>query len=101
MVSAFQVARSRRRIPIEFIFPKLGTIDVVEVSLRKTFGKGTPAIINKLKTRQPLVDDELCAHDIIRDLISNESEPIKTLYRWNQEEKKDEEKEYVLRHVAA
>jgi hypothetical protein len=55
---------------------------VVGAALRKKFGDRTPAIITKLKMRQPLVDDERYAHDIIVDLISNGSEVVKTRYRF-------------------
>ncbi len=54
--------------PLESFFPKLATLDTVEVALRKEFNERTPAIINKLNTGQPLVDHELSAHDIITDL---------------------------------
>jgi hypothetical protein len=81
--------------PLESFFPRLATQDAVTVALRKEFAKRTPAIITKLKTGQPLLDDELSAHDIITDLVHNKSEAVKTLYRRNQEEVDDDEKEYV------
>jgi hypothetical protein len=79
------------RKPIESFFPRLATSDKLRVALRKKFGRGTAAIITKLKTGQPLVDDELEAHDIILDLVGNESDVIKILYRIG-----DVEKEYSI-----
>jgi hypothetical protein len=64
--------------PIEFFFPRLVTVDAVATALREEFGDRTPAIITKLKERQPLADDELGAHDTIVDLVDNESKGVKT-----------------------
>jgi hypothetical protein len=63
-----------KKKPIEFFFPRLATLDAVEAALREEFGTRTPVIINKLKTGQALVDDEVGVHAIIVDLVCNESE---------------------------
>jgi hypothetical protein len=41
-----------------------------------------------------LLDDELSAHDIITDLVHNDSKVVKTLYRRDQQQN-DQEQEYV------
>ena len=65
--------------PLEHFFPRLATLDVVEVALREKFVTRAPVIINKLKTGQPLVNDEQSAYDIIADLVGNESEDVETI----------------------
>ena len=75
-----------KKKPIEFFFPRLATLDAVEAALREEFGTRTPVIINKLKTCQALVDDEVGVHAIIVDLVRNESEAIKSLRVRRQEQ---------------
>jgi hypothetical protein len=59
--------------PLEHFFPRLVALNAVKVALRKEFGERTRAVITKLKNAEPLVDDELSAHDIITDLVENGS----------------------------
>jgi len=35
--------------PLQYFFPRLATLDMVEVALREKFGTRTPLIRNKLK----------------------------------------------------
>jgi hypothetical protein len=81
--------------PLESFFARLAGLRVVQVALRQRFENGTGAILAKLKKGEPLLDDELEAHDIIDDLVCNKSHVVTTLYRRNQEENDKKEKEYV------
>jgi hypothetical protein len=65
--------------PLEFFFPRLVTVNAVKVALRKEFGRRASAIITKLKTHQPLSDEDLGAHDTIVDLVANESKTVTSL----------------------
>jgi hypothetical protein len=58
-------------------------------ALRDRFGDRSPSIITKLKTRQPLADDERYAQDIITDLVNNKSETVKTVDLDNEEQDDD------------
>jgi hypothetical protein len=59
--------------PLEHFFPRLVALNAVKVALREEFGGQTRAVITKLKNAEPLVDDELGAHDIISELVENHS----------------------------
>ena len=84
--------------PLEHFFPRLATLDAVQVALRKEFVTHTPVIVNKLKTGQPLVDDELrAAYDIVDDLVLNESEVVETISWPNQSKvRSDDEDEFCV-----
>jgi hypothetical protein len=65
--------------PLESFFARLAGLRAVQVALR--FEKGTGAVLAKLKKGEPLLDDNLEAHDIIADLVSNDSEVVASPYR--------------------
>jgi hypothetical protein len=67
--------------PIEFFLPRLANVSAVKVALRNEFGNRTPAIVAKLKNRQPLANDELGVMDTIDDLVQNKSELVKRIFR--------------------
>ena len=55
----------------------------VRTALRKEFGKGAAAIIAKIKAGQSLPAEELGAHDIISDLVQNNSVAAELLAGWS------------------
>ena len=65
--------------PLEFFFPRLVALNAVKVALRKEFRKRAGTIITKLKNRLPLSDDDLGAHDVIADIVGNESKVVASL----------------------
>jgi hypothetical protein len=68
--------------PLESFFPSLVALPSVESSLRKEFGKDASAIIAKLNAGEPLSNEELGAHDIINDLVRNDSVMVDSLAGW-------------------
>jgi hypothetical protein len=76
--------------PLESFFGRLAGLRVVQIALRQSFGKGTGAILAKLKKGEPLLDNDLEAHDIIADLVDNNSEVVAGLYRHGQKDENNE-----------
>jgi hypothetical protein len=69
--------------PLESFFPSLAALPSVQTALREEFGKDAPAIIAKMKAGEPLSDEELGAHDIIHDLVHNDSVEADSLEGWS------------------
>jgi hypothetical protein len=59
--------------PLESFFLSLAALPSVQTALREEFGKDGSAIIAKMKAGESLSDEELGAHDIIHDLVHNNS----------------------------
>jgi hypothetical protein len=59
--------------PLESFFPSLAALPSVLTALREEFGKDASAVIAKMKAGESLSDEELGAHDIIHDLVHNNS----------------------------
>jgi hypothetical protein len=76
--------------PLESFFARLAGLPVVQVALRQRFEKRTGAVLAKLKKGEPLLDDDLEAHDIIADLVSNLSEVVAGLHRRGQKDENNE-----------
>jgi hypothetical protein len=66
--------------PLETFFPVLAALDSVKERLRAEFRGRTQAVLAKLKVELPLTEDEQSAHDIITDLVDNESVAKKTIW---------------------
>jgi hypothetical protein len=58
---------------LDSFFPTLASLTSVQAALCAEFGEGTEEILAKLKAGLPLSDNELSAHDIIVDLVMNNS----------------------------
>jgi hypothetical protein len=52
----------------------------VQTALHEEFHERAQEILDKLKAGLPISDDDLSAHDIISDLVRNESTGEETLY---------------------
>jgi hypothetical protein len=60
--------------PLDSFFPAFAKLALVRSALQKHFQKEAAGILKKLSAKLPLEGDELAAHDIIHDLVMNESE---------------------------
>jgi hypothetical protein len=69
--------------PLESFFPSLAALPVVQTALRDEFGKDGSAIIAKMKAGESLSDEKLGAHDIILDLVHNNSDVADSLAGWS------------------
>jgi hypothetical protein len=69
--------------PLESFFPSLAALPSVQTALRKEFGKHGSAIIAKMKAGESLSDVELGAHDIVDDLVHNNSDVANSLEGWS------------------
>jgi hypothetical protein len=67
------------RRPLESFFPTLAALGSVRARLRAKFRGWTQAVLAKLKAGLPLSEEELDAHDIITDLVMNDSVVKKTI----------------------
>jgi hypothetical protein len=59
--------------PLESFFPTLVAVPSVQDALREEFHERAVEILNKLGAGLPISGDELSAHDVISDLVRNES----------------------------
>jgi hypothetical protein len=69
--------------PLETFFPSLAVLPSVQTALSEEFGQDASAIIAKMKAGESLSDEELGAHDVIHDLVHNNSIAADSLYGWS------------------
>src|SRR5262249_44142524 len=69
--------------PLESFFPSLAELPSVQTALREEFGKDGSVIIAKMKAGESLSDEELGAHDIIHDIVHNNSVVTDSLAGWS------------------
>jgi hypothetical protein len=65
--------------PLESFLPVLASRVPVRVALQDHFGGRAAAVLSKLRSGTNLAEDELDAHDIILDLVQDESEVVESL----------------------
>jgi hypothetical protein len=69
--------------PLESFFPSLAELPSVQTALEAEFGKNVSAIIAKMKAAESLSEEELGAHDIISDLVRNDSVAADSIDGWS------------------
>ena len=69
--------------PLESFLPSLAALPSVQAALTEEFGKDGLTIIAKMNTGETLSDEELGAHDIIHDLVHNNSVVPDSLAGWS------------------
>jgi len=69
--------------PLESFFPSLAALPSVQTALREESGKDGSAIIAKMEADESLSDEELGVHDIIHDIVHNNSVVTDSLAGWS------------------
>ena len=69
--------------PLKSFFPSLAGLPSVQAALKEEFGKDGLTVIAKMNAGETLSDEELGAHDIIHDLVHNNSVVADSLAGWS------------------